>query len=845
MSEQRIINAPADSLFITVGPAASGKTHFAHTHFDDTQVVSSDDCRAMVSDDPTNQDASLEAFDVMMKIIEHRLRLGKLTIADSTGLNPKIREQLRGIAEKHDRPVIALLFDVSEDRCLQNNKERDRTVPEDVVKQHVDVFRDQVEEVRGESYHRTYRLTPDQLDQIMIRFRNTKVRVSDDGPFDIIGDVHGCLTELKELLDRLGYKRDNRGFFHPAERKAVFIGDLADRGPENIGSMALVMDMVENDRAYYVPGNHCNKLYRYFLGSDVNVRPGMQKTIDEFNELSPDQQEEIRDRFLNLYESSPPYLVLDDGNLVITHAGIREEDIGKVNEDVVDFCLYGDTTGETRRNGFPVRRDWALAYRGNALIVYGHSPTARATPVNSTINIDQGAVYGGYLTALQYPERDLVRVKSKDEYSDREGETIREMQLNRADQVYRTDLLVQDFTHRPESEHEIRIPEKVMKRGLDRISRASMPMRQLVYLPSEPARGMPSSKEKSSFRECCGELVDHYESVGIEEIRIVREDDGLTPAVMLVNRTKEAARSLFSTERMFLLWNRSGQTYEIPSEHKERFRENVLEIPWLGDHEDAVIVEGLWYDHSKHRKEQSNEWLHRDRLELEEVVNRLRDARERVGAVGTVLRDLEDIHSELGRFIERVSRDQGEMMGEQSVSDSSDLVTSDPTKVKGERALREIPYFVPLRMVATDERVLLGTRGETPTGQDVWTVGDENPGTMARTISLKEFEKFQDVWNKKDGTSAWWILPKYEDGARWTPEVIPAFRLVGKQKWEVAKLISPRRWWGQEASARWAGWNSSREIYDLGRESVRRFVGSLNPSFVIQTLAGHAGLSHW
>lgn len=229
---------------------------------------------------------------------------------------------------------------------------------------------------------------------------------------DIIGDVHGCYEELMELINKLGYTFDNEIPQHRDDRKLAFVGDLTDRGKNSIEVIELVYSLVQNKMAYYTPGNHCNKLYRYFLGNRVQISHGLETTVEEYENLIPKKQGEIRHMFMKLYEDAPMYLILDDGKLVIAHAGIREDFIGQENKKVQTFVLYGDITGEKHPDGRPVRRDWAKLYKGKATIVYGHTPVLEVRSINNTYNIDTGCVFGGKLTALRYPEKETVQVAS-------------------------------------------------------------------------------------------------------------------------------------------------------------------------------------------------------------------------------------------------------------------------------------------------------------------------------------------------------------------------------------------------------------------------------------------------
>lgn len=229
---------------------------------------------------------------------------------------------------------------------------------------------------------------------------------------DIIGDIHGCFNELYELTTKLGYQWDEGIPIHPEKRNLAFVGDLTDRGPQSIKVIKTICTLIQKDLAYYVPGNHCNKLYRYFLGNKVQITHGLETTVAEYQELSQKEQQIIRRSFMELYENAPLYHVLDDGKLIIAHAGLREDLIGKHNSKVKTFVLYGDITGEKHPDGSPVRRDWAAHYTGKAIIVYGHTPVEVVRKVGNTYNIDTGAVFGGKLSALRYPECEIVSVPS-------------------------------------------------------------------------------------------------------------------------------------------------------------------------------------------------------------------------------------------------------------------------------------------------------------------------------------------------------------------------------------------------------------------------------------------------
>lgn len=230
---------------------------------------------------------------------------------------------------------------------------------------------------------------------------------------DIIGDVHGCLEELEALLYKLGYRKKNGTYQHADNRLIAFIGDITDRGPDSIKVIELVYQLVKEKLAYYIPGNHCNKLYRFFLGNKVMEKHGLETTTAEFRSLSAEKQHNIKIKFMELYENAPLYLHFKNINVIIAHAGIPEHLIGKEDKQTKTFVLYGDITGEFDQKGKPIRRDWAKHYHGDIWIVYGHTPVLEPRIINHTINIDTGCVFGNKLTAYQFPEDEFVSIPSK------------------------------------------------------------------------------------------------------------------------------------------------------------------------------------------------------------------------------------------------------------------------------------------------------------------------------------------------------------------------------------------------------------------------------------------------
>lgn len=415
------MNLPDMSLVLLVGASGSGKSTFAARHFEPFEVLSSDHYRGVVANDPRDQAATADAFAVLADIAGRRLARGLLTVIDATNARAEDRAGWVRLARKHHMLCVAIVLDVPDDVALARNAARPGgPIPAHALRGQARAIRRDGRAMRREGFSHIHHLRGvEAIDAAA--FTRTPLwsdRREERGPFDLIGDVHGCFDELCDLLTTLGWTVSVDGEGDDAVHRAtppepgvrlLFLGDLCDRGPKTPEVFHLVMDLVDQGVALCVPGNHEAKLAKWLAGKQVTPSHGLQQSIDQLSARS----EAFRARVAAFIDGLVSHLVLDGGALVAAHAGMREDYIGRASGKVRAFALYGDTTGEIDAFGLPVRYPWAEEYRGRAAVVYGHTPVPQAEWIHNTLCIDTGCVFGGALTALRWPSREIVSVPAR------------------------------------------------------------------------------------------------------------------------------------------------------------------------------------------------------------------------------------------------------------------------------------------------------------------------------------------------------------------------------------------------------------------------------------------------
>ena len=594
------LTVPELSLIVLIGSSGSGKSTFAKKHFKPTEVISSDFCRGLVSDDENDQTVTNIAFEVLHYIVSKRLQLGKLTVVDATNVQEAARKPLVQLARDYHCLPVAVVFNLPEKVCQERNKNRtDRQVEEYVIRNHTRQLKKSIKGLKREGFRYVYVLnSPQEVEEALFErqplWNNKK---AEHGPFDIIGDVHGCYDELKMLLEKLGYcieevvdgtESVNYRVTHPEGRKVVFLGDLVDRGPKITKVLKLVMSMVKSGNAFCVPGNHDIKLLKKLKGANVQITHGLDRTLEQLERESPEFVEEVK-AFIDGLVS---HYVLDDGKLVVAHAGMKEEFQGRGSGKVREFALYGETTGETDEYGFPVRYDWASDYRGKALVVYGHTPQAEALKVNNTINIDTGCVFGGKLTAYRYPERGFVDIKAlKTYYEPAKPFLPEENKADVFDSRGDNDILdINDVLGKriigTRLMSNITVHEENSIAALEVMSRFAADPHWLIYLP--PTMSPTETSKEEGMLEHPAEAFDYFRTRGVDKVVCEQKHMG-SRAVVIVCKDSHAAERRFG-----VVDGTSGICYTRTGRH---FFDNMeLEAALIDRVRKALYNSGFWSD---------------------------------------------------------------------------------------------------------------------------------------------------------------------------------------------------------------------------------------------------------
>jgi protein phosphatase len=592
------LKIPELSLVVLIGISGSGKSTFARKFFKETEIISSDRCRAIVSDDENNQSATDEAFELLHFIAAKRLKNGLLTVIDATNVQAEARKPLVQLARQYHCLPVAIVLDVTEKVCEERNEIRpDRNFGKHVTRQQRVQLKRSIKRLKEEGFRHVFVLdSVEEIESVSLIRREKLYNDKKDvkGPLDIIGDVHGCFGELTQLLEKLGYtihrvaeEQGNYGFkvVPPENRKAVFLGDLVDRGPDSPSVLRLVMSMVNSGAAYCVPGNHDMKLHKYLSGKDVQLKHGLALTVDQLKNENSHFINQVKDFLYGLVS----HYVFDNGKLVVAHAGLKEEMHGRGSGTVRSFCMFGETTGETDEFGLPVRFNWASEYRGKAMVVYGHTPVPQAQWFNRTIDIDTGCVFGGKLSALRYPEEELVSVDAAMVYCEPARPLNWKENGSLSHQHEHDDLLdIDDVTGKriisTRLRNNVTVREENSIAALEVMSRFALNPKWLIYLP--PTMSPSETSDLDGYLEHPIEALKYFKSQGVDKV-VCEEKHMGSRAILVICKDEEVVRKRFGIENegSGVCYTRTGRNF---------FNDHDLEVQFIDRVKTALTKSGFW-----------------------------------------------------------------------------------------------------------------------------------------------------------------------------------------------------------------------------------------------------------
>lgn len=584
---------PYAGIVLLVGPSNSGKSTLLKSMIENkkilsSEVVSSDEFRVLVSNiefidwrerpkDEADclfdeyQSISKEAFSMMDSVIEARCRLNKLTFVDATHLHPDDRKRYISLARKKHVPIVTVVLDIPLDTLIERDDQRDDPRGKRRIKQQYQVFKREKRFIKKEGYTSTYFLN--ETNNIELVRRSNPIEIDVKHGIDIIGDIHGCYDEMILVIEKLGYQKNQQDLYmHPDGRKFISLGDVMSRGPESLKTMLFFLRHVQNNLAYMIDSNHGWKIARWLDGRNVTLNHGDEKVAEDFKQYEEEfgikRAEEIKCTLKEFLLQAPSHYVFTKNGvqtLICTHAGIKDEFIGKQSHDISDFCRYGDTDGFNQK-GKPIRKDWFINHKTNTLVVWGHDPKPQPLLINNTINIDQGVVFGGKLTAFRFPEKEFVSIKALNDYSESTDNPLKEWEKRRLSPP-NIGKFINGYSVLTEELGEVQIHQDIVKPAIDTISHFTIPIEQLIYIPPTMSP-TPNASSLDDYLEHPQEAIDYYKSQGIQTMIAEKKHMG-SRAILFLFKDKAAAKKYVGIDTLGVIYTRRGRRFfDVSTEGK-------------------------------------------------------------------------------------------------------------------------------------------------------------------------------------------------------------------------------------------------------------------------------------
>jgi polynucleotide kinase-phosphatase len=581
------IHLPHAGIVLLIGPSNSGKTTLVDQLVQEGQileseVLSSDQFRVLVSDVEfigfnqrskeegdalydEYQQISKEAFDTLDFVLAKRCQLNKLTFVDATHLRDYEREKYIQMARKYHVPAIAIVLNISETELLRRDAGRDFPRGRNRIKQQYQHFKTTLRSIKKEAFRRTYIVGEEEIQVLNVKRLENPLVIDVGKGIDFIGDIHGCYEEFIEVLIKLGYAENQEGYFiHPEGRKILSLGDVMSRGPRSLETLQFFQKHVAAGLAFMIDSNHGWKIARWLDGKNVTLAHGDENVAAEFEEYEAKfgteattlLKEQVRELLLN---AKSHYILQKNGAnvAVAAHAGIRDHYLGKQSPRISDFCRYGDTDGQDE-NGKPIRKDWTSGHRSSALILWGHEPKPQPLMVNNTLNIDQGVVFGGSLTAYRYPERKFYSVKAKEDYAKVPDNPLKEWERKRLNPPNIAKFL-DGYTVLTEQYGEVQIYADGALPAMDELSHFTIPLEELVYLPPTMSP-TPKPSRIEGYLEHPMEAFEYYRDNGVETMIVEKKHMG-SRGILCLFKDKLVGKEYIGREALGAIYTRRGRAF--------------------------------------------------------------------------------------------------------------------------------------------------------------------------------------------------------------------------------------------------------------------------------------------
>lgn len=583
-----------NEIIVLCGPSSAGKTTFTNKFFPHVKALRSEEFRILLQD--TNEkktvpsqvehdtdyerldrvnytdygEVSEGAFSLMKEALKLRAKKNKLTVIDATNLLPSDIFSYITIAKEQHVPISLAFFKLPLETILEQNQKREQPESEiRIRKQYSSLKRiirkfDSERKLKKYNVHKAHYINS--LEELEVEVLENPFVIPLEQGLDVLGDGHGLLESRLQLFEKLGYVRSEDGLYrHPNNRKFVYLNDEASRGSlpvesEKYGkypSIAMMVSMkrhVEEGLAYAVDSNHNFKIWQWLKGKQVQMQNGNETVVEEFEAFEQEYGEEktsaLKEELGLFLQSLPSHLIVEDRGVqraVIVHGGIKDEYIGKDTLPIRDYCRFGDRK----------KREWKKEHRNKMLIVWGHEVHLASFEDNNTLNIDSGGYCGHFLTALRYPEMELVQEKVMKSFVPDEENPILQQQKKRFNPPSYTKFL-EDFEVTT-AHGKVFASKKYTKEALEFASTRMDRMEHAFYIPPTMSP-TPTTSELADFLEHPKEAFEYYREKGVSHVVCQKKHMG-SRAYITLYKTEEVAKEYTNIKTLGKILSRNSAPF--------------------------------------------------------------------------------------------------------------------------------------------------------------------------------------------------------------------------------------------------------------------------------------------